>query len=150
MKTTLLKVALAATLSTLATLATTGAANAEVGVSLSIAQPGVYGRVDIGQFPSPVLVSPRPYVASPAVGVGAAPVYLWVPPEHRLDWRRHCAVYGACGVPVYFVEDNWYHEHVIRGHERRVDRRDDRRDDRQDRREDRRDDRQDRREDRRD
>lgn len=121
-------------------LATTtlGAAHAaDVGISLSIAEPGTYGRVDIGAYPSPVLASPAPVIIDRR-GPRVAPVYLWVPPAERVDWARHCAAYRACGAPVYFVEDHWYREHVLPGHERRVDRREDRRDDREDRREDRR------------
>jgi hypothetical protein len=40
------------------------------------------------------------------------PVYLWVPPGHRKNWRSHCGAYGACGVPVYFVQHGWYHQNV--------------------------------------
>ncbi|OYU92606.1 MAG: hypothetical protein CFE45_22620, partial [Burkholderiales bacterium PBB5] len=57
--------------------------------------------------------------------------YLWVPPGHQKHWRRHCGAYSACGVPVYFVQERWYHDHVMRD-ERRDDRRDGRRDDRRD------------------
>lgn len=93
-------------------LATLPAAQAaDVGVSIGFSQPGVYGRVDIGRYPQPVLVAPQPVIVGrPAYR--AEPVYLWVPPEHRRDWRRHCHQYGACGAPVYFVQDNWYHQHV--------------------------------------
>lgn len=87
---------------------------ADVGVSIGISQPGVYGRIDIGRYPPPVLVQPRPvWVARPAaVVVQPEPVYLWVPPGHRRHWHRHCAAYGACGAPVYFVQDRWYRDHV--------------------------------------
>ena len=37
---------------------------------------------------------------------------MWVPPGHQTDWRKHCSRYNACGVPVYFVQDRWYNEHV--------------------------------------
>jgi hypothetical protein len=47
-------------------------------------------------------------------------VYLWVPPGHRKNWRKHCGQYQACGVPVYFVRDDWYGKHV-RGGEHRGD-----------------------------
>jgi hypothetical protein len=83
---------------------------ADVGVSISIAQPGVYGRVDIGRYPQPVLVMPQPVIVQRTVV--REPVYLWVPPGHRKHWKAHCAAYGACGVPVYFVQDTWYHQHV--------------------------------------
>jgi len=110
---------------------------ADVGVSVSISQPGVYGRIDIGRFPQPVVVAPQPVIIGRPVVVQPEPVYLWVPPGHRKHWGKHCGRYNACGVPVYFVEDRWYNQHVMAGVERRQDRRQDRR---EDRREDRRDD----------
>ncbi len=101
-------------------LALTGAAAAtDVGVSVQISQPGVYGRVDIGRFPQPQVVVAQPVIiARPVVVVQAPqpqPVYMWVPPGHRQNWRKHCSQYRACGVPVYFVQDQWYDEKV-RGH----------------------------------
>lgn len=93
-------------------LALGGAAMAaDVGVSIAISQPGVYGRIDIGRFPQPVLVVPQPVIVTRAP-VAVEPVYLWVPPGHRKNWRKHCARYGACGAPVYFVQDAWYQQHV--------------------------------------
>lgn len=90
---------------------------ADVGVSIAISQPGVYGRVDIGRFPQPQVVLAQPVLVAPppAVYVQPEPVYLWVPVEHRRAWKRHCGRYGACGVPVYFVQDRWYRQHVRRG-----------------------------------
>jgi len=82
-----------------------------VGVSIGFSQPGVYGRVDIGRYPAPVLVAPQPVIIGRPVY--REPVYLWVPPGHRRDWRHHCRQYGACGAPVYFVQDGWYREHVV-------------------------------------
>jgi hypothetical protein len=89
----------------------------DVGVSVQISQPGVYGRVDIGRFPQPAVVVQQPVlVATPPPRVVVAqpvqPVYMWVPPGHRKNWRRHCRDYGACGVPVYFVRHDWYDQHV--------------------------------------
>ncbi|KQY86054.1 hypothetical protein [Pelomonas sp. Root1444] len=96
----------------LAALAAVPAAQAtDVGVSIGFSQPGVYGRVDIGRYPQPMLIAPQPVlIGRPAY---REPVYLWVPVEHRRDWRRHCYHYGACGAPVYFVQDNWYRQNVI-------------------------------------
>ena len=88
---------------------------ADVGVSVSISQPGVYGRIDIGRFPQPQLVVPQPIIIHRPVVVAPAPpqpVYMWVPPGHRKNWRKHCGSYNACGVPVYFVQDGWYDNHV--------------------------------------
>jgi hypothetical protein len=93
-----------------------GATAAEVGVSVQISQPGVYGRIDIGRFPQPQLVVTQPIIITRPVVVQQAPtpqpVYMWVPPGHRKNWRKHCSRYRACGVPVYFVQDQWYSEHV--------------------------------------
>ena len=97
---------------TLATLTLSGAQAAEVGVSISVAQPGVYGRIDIGRFPAPVLVQAQPMLVRPVVAA-APPVYLWVPPGHRRDWRHHCRQYQACATPVYFVQDGWYRQQVL-------------------------------------
>lgn len=109
-------------------LAALPAQAADVGVSIGFSQPGVYGRVDIGRYPQPMLIAPQPvYVGRP---VYREPVYLWVPPDHRRDWRRHCRDYGACGAPVYFVQDNWYRQNVVVYRDRDRDwRRDDRHDD---------------------
>lgn len=105
----------------------------EVGVSVQVSQPGVYGRIDIGRFPQPQVVVAQPVVIQRPVQVVQAPqpVYMWVPPGHRKNWRKHCGQYNACGVPVYFVKDEWYGQHV-RPHDERGHRggRDDRDDDR--------------------
>jgi hypothetical protein len=89
----------------------------EVGVSVQISQPGVYGRVDIGRFPQPQVIVAQPVImVQPRyVAVAPEPVYMWVPPGHQKKWRRYCGRYGACGVPVYFVQDGWYQENV-KGH----------------------------------
>jgi hypothetical protein len=84
---------------------------ADVGVSIGISQPGVYGRIDIGRFPQPAVVVQQPVVITRAPQVVVEPVYLWVPPGHQKHWRQHCARYNACGVPVYFVQERWYHDH---------------------------------------
>jgi hypothetical protein len=103
------------------TLALAGPAfAADVGVSVSISQPGVYGRIDIGRFPQPQVVVAQPVIIQrpvvvqqpQVVVVQPEPVYMWVPPGHRKNWRKHCAKYNACGVPVYFVQDQWYGQNV--------------------------------------
>lgn len=88
---------------------------ADVGVSISVSQPGVYGRIDIGRFPTPEVVVAQPVIIQrPRVVVAqpVQPVYLWVPPGHQKNWSKHCASYRACGVPVYFVKEDWYQAHV--------------------------------------
>jgi hypothetical protein len=98
--------------------AASACASAQVGVSVSVNQPGVYGRIDIGNLPpampAPVLVYPQPVVIVPGpVAVHQRPIYLHVPPGHEKHWAKHCAQYNACGQPVYFVRDDWYREHYV-------------------------------------
>jgi hypothetical protein len=86
-------------------------AGTDVGVSVGISQPGFYGRIDIGSVAAPpVLVYPQPVVIArpPTVVVQQRPVYLRVPPGHAKHWQKHCAEYGACAQPVYFVQEDWY------------------------------------------
>jgi hypothetical protein len=100
---------------------------ADVGVSIQVSEPGVYGRIDIGRFPQPQVVVAQPVIiAKPRVMVAQPePVYLWVPPGHQKNWGKHCRSYNACGVPVYFVQDGWYREHVAPARPGRGDRGDD-------------------------
>lgn len=84
------------------------AAAADVGVSIHIGDPGYYGRLDIGVAPRPQLVYAQPVVVGRPVVYTGAPLYLRVPPGHRNRWDAHCGYYGACGMPVYFVQDRWY------------------------------------------
>jgi len=93
----------------LAMLACSPAFAGDVAVSVSIGEPGFYGQIDIGSYPRPRLLYPTPVVIQPVpVGVVRAPLYLRVPPGHEKHWEKHCREYGACGAPVYFVEDGWY------------------------------------------
>ena len=113
------------------------AARADVGVSINFSEPGVFGRVDIGQTPPPQVIAPQPVIVTPPPPQVAAPepIYMWVPHEHREHWERYCHEYHACGHPVYFVDHDWYQRHVMpRARDRHEERRDER-----DRREDRRD-----------
>ena len=92
----------------LATLASSALA-ADVGVSVSIGQPGFYGRIDLGNVPQPQLIYSAPVIIQQVpVGVVRQPVYLRVPPGHEKNWGKHCNKYNACGQPVYFVRDDWY------------------------------------------
>jgi hypothetical protein len=102
-------------------LATLGAAQAaDIGVSISVGQPGFYGRIDIGNYPQPVLVYPQPVIIQPApVAVVRQPIYLHVPPGHARDWDRYCGRYAACNQPVYFVQDRWYNEVYVPQYQQR-------------------------------
>lgn len=84
---------------------------ADVGVSISVGQPGFYGRIDIGRFPHPAVIHPEPVIIHPGpIGMVRRPIYLRVPPGHAKDWRKHCHRYDACGQPVYFVQESWYRD----------------------------------------
>jgi hypothetical protein len=113
------------------TVASTGAFAADVGVSITVGDPGFYGRIDLGNVPRPQVIYTNPVIIErPRIGYIAEPVYLRVPPGHAKNWSKHCYRYDACGRRVYFVQDNWYsnvyaprvREH---GHEWERDRRDD-------------------------
>ena len=96
-----------------------GGANAQtsVGVSIGINQPGVYGRINIGNYPQPVLVSPQPVIiVQQPVAVVREPIYLYVPPGHQKKWGKHCSRYNACGQPVYFVQEQWVVERYRNEH----------------------------------
>ncbi len=105
---------------------------ADIGLSLSIGQPGFYGHIDIGDFPQPRLIYQQPRVMYRSA-MHRPPIYLHVPPGHAKNWRWHCREYNACNERVYFVQDDWYRqEYVPRYQERYNNRRDDRRDNRGD------------------
>ncbi len=90
---------------------------ADIGVSVSIGQPGFYGRIDIGNQLQPQLVYPTPVIIQPVpVGVVYQPVYLRVPPGQQKNWRKHCRKYDACGRPVYFVQEDWYNNEYAPRH----------------------------------
>jgi len=111
---------------------TTPAFAADVGISISIGEPGFYGQLDIGGYPRPRVIYRQPKIIDRAP-ISRPPIYLRVPPGHAKNWRKHCRAYNACGERVYFVQDNWYNRvYVPRYQERHRDRRDDRRDERMD------------------
>lgn len=97
--------------------AAVGAAQAQVGVSISVRQPGVYGRIDIGGLPPPPLVLAQPVlIAPPRVAVPRRPIYLYVSPNEQQNWGRYCGRYAACGQPVYFVQERWVHDRYVERH----------------------------------
>lgn len=81
----------------------------DLGLSLTIGEPGFYGRIDIGDVWRPQLVYPRPVIIiDDDYFHHREPVYLRVPAAHRLNWRHYCYRYEACHYPVFFVDDYWY------------------------------------------
>ncbi|HWU84871.1 MAG TPA: hypothetical protein VN028_06010 [Rhodocyclaceae bacterium] len=100
-------------LSCLGTLFST--VHAQTMVTLSMGQPGYYGRIEIGNaYPQPALLFPNAIMGNPGVYTGE-PVYMHVPPAHAYAWSRYCSFYGACDWMVYFVEDGWYNEVYVPG-----------------------------------
>ena len=98
---------------------------ADIGFSISVGEPGFYGRIDIGKTVKPDVIYVEPVVVHrhPSLAY-VEPIYLRVPPGYEKHWRKHCHEYDACGRPVYFVRDTWYertyasraHEHHSHGH----------------------------------
>ena len=80
----------------LATTLSTSVLAADVGVSVSVGQPGFYGRIDMGDYPYP---QPRVIYRQPRViervYVEREPIYMRVPPTHAKNWRKHCHRYNA-------------------------------------------------------
>jgi hypothetical protein len=89
----------------------------DIGVSITVGQPGFYGQIDIGNTPRPPVVYEQPVVIARAPEYASAPpIYLHVPPGHEKHWNKHCAEYHACGRPVYFVRDDWYNNEYVPQH----------------------------------
>ena len=92
-------------------------AQPSVGCPIGINQPGVYGRIHIGDVPRRRSTSrSRSSSQQPRVVVERQPIYLYVPPAHQQNWRRYCGRYQACGQPVYFVRDEWVRERYEHEH----------------------------------
>jgi hypothetical protein len=115
-----------------ANFVTIGANAADVGVSISIGQPGFYGRIDIGDYPQPQVIYRQPVIIERVV-VERPPIYLRVPPGHAKNWGKHCREYNACNERVLFVQDNWYaNEYAPRYKEKHKERGEDKHDKRDD------------------
>lgn len=89
----------------------------DVGVGVTIREPGVYGRIEIGNMPPPPVLYPQPVIiARPTVVVAQPPMYLYVPPGHAKDWSKHCGRYNACARQVYFVQESWVQDQYQKAH----------------------------------
>lgn len=112
-------------IATLLVTAASSAVAADVGVSVSIGQPGFYGQIDIGDAPRPRVIYQQPVIIE-REHVYGAPLYLRVPPGHAKHWDKHCREYNACGRRVYFVRDDWYNDVYVPHYRERHGDRDDR------------------------
>jgi hypothetical protein len=81
----------------------------DVGVSISIGQPGFYGQIDIGGYGAPQVLYRQPVIVEQRYW-NPAPVYVRVPPYQYGNWHQYCGRYNACARPVYFVRDDWYRD----------------------------------------
>ena len=82
---------------------------ADVGVSITLGEPGFYGQIDLGNYGRPPVIYSRPMTITRArYGAPGEVLYLRVPSAQSRDWKRYCGRYDACGRPVYFVRDDWY------------------------------------------
>jgi hypothetical protein len=87
---------------------------ADVGVSISIGQPGYYGQINIGDVPQPPqVIYPTPVVIERDPHYAGPPLYLRVPVGYEKHWDKHCREYRACGRPFYFVRDDWYRNTLV-------------------------------------
>ena len=108
----------------------------DVGVAVTIGEPGFYGRIVLGNVPQPRVIYTAPVIIEQRQVV-RAPIYLRVPPGHEKHWDKHCRKYNACGQRVYFVQNDWYEQEYApryrteqrdyRGRDNRDDRNDDQR-----------------------
>ena len=87
----------------------TSAFATDVGLSISVGEPGFYGRIDLGSVGRPLLINSQPTVLDRRYR-NEEPVYLRVPPGHAKNWKRYCSRYDACARPAYFVRDDWYRD----------------------------------------
>lgn len=101
-----------------AVAAAPSSAAVDIGVGVTIREPGVYGRIEIGTAPPPPVVYRQPVIIAqpPVVVAPVQPVYLYVPPGHAKKWGKHCHKYDACGRPVYFVKEEWVQARYAESH----------------------------------
>lgn len=102
------------------------AGDPEVGISVTVGQPGFYGTIEIGNTRPRLVYAEPKYIYRAPRGEVVHPLYLRVPPGHARNWRKHCHKYDACGRPAYFVQDSWYRNVYVPQYRERH--RDDRRD----------------------
>lgn len=96
----------------LALISITTLNDADARVSVSVGQPGFYGRINIGGFAPPPVLYQQP-IAIGRVPMDRAPIYLHVPPSHAKQWKQYCRDYNACGERVLFVQKNWYNREFV-------------------------------------
>ena len=87
-------------------------------VSISVVQPGVYGRINIGEpIEQGSWINQQPIVYRQSAYTAARqPIYLYVPAAHSNNWGRYCGRYNACAQPVVFVQDGWVRGRYERDH----------------------------------
>jgi hypothetical protein len=86
----------------------------DVGIAISVGQPGFYGQINLGNFPPPQVIYSQPVIVQPEPAYEPVePIFLHVPPGYERHWERYCREYRACDRPVYFVRDRWYNQTYV-------------------------------------
>ena len=90
----------------------TSAHAADVGVPLTVGQPGFYGQIDIGNFPQPQVINPQPVII--LRGRTSARRFIFA---YRRVTPNIGASTAACTTPaasaLFFVQDNWYNREYV-------------------------------------
>ena len=98
-----MKYTILALLGTICTLITV------VAQSTDTVDVGIYGRLDLKEFPKPELINARPVLIDrSSKHASIKPIYVHVPPGHEWHWHRHCYDYDLCATPVWFVSESWF------------------------------------------
>ena len=71
-------------------------------------RPGVYGHVQIGNAPPPLVYAEPVVIVRERRTAYYEPIYVHAPPGHVKHWGQHCHKYNACNRPVYFVKSREY------------------------------------------
>lgn len=84
-------------------------------VSITVDRAGIYGRIDLSDAPRPEVIYKETVIIERGPVI-EEPIYLYVPPGHAKNWRKHCHRYQACSRPVYFVQEDWYENTYVHTH----------------------------------
>ena len=83
----------------------------DVGVSISIGQPSIYGRIDLGGYPQPQIIDPQPRVMFRAA-MSRPPTYMHVPPALRKTGARTAVLTTPVENGSIF-QNNWYERNYV-------------------------------------
>ena len=101
----------------------TSAFATDVGVSVTVGQPGFYGRIDLGNMAPPPVLYPQPVIIQRPARIVAEPMYLRVPPGHAKKWDKHCHKYKCLLAQRLFRARRVVHQRICAALPRRTPRR---------------------------